>query len=346
VTTYPEGGAEPGASELAEMLVAMVERGCAGGIIEISLEALARRSVEGIAFDAAVLTDIRLPEDLDDLVNVRRAYARLFRRVTRDGVTVLNGDDRDADLFGAVNLETRRVAFSIGGRADVTARIEHQDTERTRFRLRGFDRETTVDLRVAGRSTVSQAVAAATVALSRGLPAEDVVAGLEAVTQIPGRLEAVREGQPYEVWVDGARTERELDDVLSFLRTHCAGRIHCLLSADVEPSHASALAKVAETKADRVVVSIDNTHVDNPDSLLDEMLTSFQRPGRVRVEPNRRKAIEDLLELAVPGDAVLITGGSGRTIAILDKRPVRCDDRAIATAWIRRQQVVPRRRSA
>lgn len=346
VTAYPTGATEPGASALAEMLVAMIERGCAGGIVEVSVEALERRALEGIAFETAVLTDIRIPDALEDIARLRSAYGRLFRRVARSGATVVNADDPEVDLFGAVNLDAQRVAYSLEKTAEVTAEIEHQDMRGTRFRIRGFDREATVDLRLAGPRAVSHAVAAATVAFTRGLAPEDVVAGLESVTHIPGRLEAVREGQLFDVWVDSARTELELDEILTYLRSHCTGRIHCLVSADVEPSHSPGLARLVELKADRVVLSIENARVENSDALLDEMLAAFNRPGRVRVVPDRRLAIEAVLELAVSGDAVLIAGGSSRSIAIMDKRPVRCDDRSIAAMCLRQQQAVARRRSA
>ena len=57
-TSGRSGRAIPDAEGLATMLAAMVERGCLGGVIEVSSEALEQQRVEGLAFDAAVVTDL------------------------------------------------------------------------------------------------------------------------------------------------------------------------------------------------------------------------------------------------------------------------------------------------
>ena len=59
-----------------------------------------------------------------------------------------------------------------------------------------------VELPLVGPASVSQALAAAAVAWSRGVGVESVVAGLEAATTIAGRLEPIREGQAFEVRLD------------------------------------------------------------------------------------------------------------------------------------------------
>jgi UDP-N-acetylmuramoyl-L-alanyl-D-glutamate--2,6-diaminopimelate ligase len=342
----PPGAQEPGAAELAEILVAMLESGCEGGILEMSLESLARRSFDGMRLDAAVVLGAPGgPTSTREMA--RQSHARVFRMVSPGGSTVVNADDPEVEILGAVNLEAHRVAYGfVEGRAEVTAVLERRDDRGTRFRLRGFERELMVELRVVGPRTVSCALAAAAVAWARGLAATDVVAGLEAVSHVPGRLEPVHEGQSFDVWVDRARTALELSEVLGFLRTTCPGHIHLVLSADVPPDQRSGLARVAELQADRVTLSIDDPYCSDYDAVLDAILTGFQCPGRVRVEPDRRQAIETSLAVAVAGDAVLIAGGSRRALAMDYRRPVARDDRSLARMWLRQRFPEPRRRSA
>jgi UDP-N-acetylmuramoyl-L-alanyl-D-glutamate--2,6-diaminopimelate ligase len=343
---YPPGAREPGAVELAEMLLAMVDAGCAGGILEMSQGALERRSFDGITLDAAAITDA--PRALNtDLRAWRRGHTRLFRMVTPGGATIVHADDREIELLGTVNLDAHRVAYGLDGDiAEISAVIERQDAQGTRFRLRGFEREMTVELSLAGPHVVPYALAAAAVAWARGLAARDVAAGLQAVTHVPGRLHAIREGQDFALWIDAARTARELREILGFLRDTSPGQIHLVLSADGSADERAALARTAELWADRVTLSIDDPQCEDVDAILDETLSGFRRPGRVRLEPDRRRAIESTLAVAVAGDAVLIVGGTRRMIAISDKRAVACDDRALATTWLRQHRAEPRRRSA
>ncbi len=203
-------------------------------MIEVAEEILEKRRIEGLEFDMAVVTDLGpLPSlEFESLLARRRAKARLVRKVVPGGTTVVNANDPHAELLGAVNLDARRVSFGIDHPADVTARIVRLDTRGSRFLLHGFDREAIVELHLVGSAHVSQALAAAAVAWSRGLALDAVIAGLESVRSVPGRLEAVVEGQDFEVWIDQARSGAELQQALTSLRAITAGKIHCVIGAE------------------------------------------------------------------------------------------------------------------
>lgn len=340
----------PGAEGLSVMLSEMVEHGCAGGVIEVPPEALEARLAEGLRFDAAVVTDMGLVPGFEarTLQARRRAKARLFRMVNPGGATVVNADDPDVEILGAVNLEATRVSFGIERPADVSAEIERLDRRGARFRLRGFDREATVSLRLTGVAHVSQALAAAAVAWARGIDVGAVVAGLEAVSQVPGRLIEVAEGQDFAVWIDQARNGPELQQALATIRTLSAGKLHCVVGAEGlrDRSERLGLAMAAEAGADHVILTSDNPRTEDPNQVLDDLLAGFRRPGRVQVEPDRRLAIETALASAAPGDAVLIAGKGTRTYQILADHALHFDDRAEASRWIRLQQGWSRRNSA
>jgi UDP-N-acetylmuramoyl-L-alanyl-D-glutamate--2,6-diaminopimelate ligase len=355
VKTRPvaSGRAIPDAEGLATMLAAMVERGCLGGVIEVSSEALERRRVEGLEFDAVVVTDVASVAggESEALLARRRLKARVFRKVVPGGVAVVNADDPHAELLGAVNLDARRVSFGVERPADLTARIERLDRNGTRFLLRGFDREARVDLHLIGRHHVVEAMAAAAVAWSRGVPLDAVVAGLESVTRVSGRLDPVHESQDFDVRIDQAKSGAELEQVLAALRGLIGGsdgRIHCVLGAEGLQDSAvrQELARAAEAGADRVILTTDNPRTEDPDQILDDLLAGFRHPGRVRVEPDRRQAIATALADARRGDAVLIAGKGEQTYQILVDRVVVFDDRAHAARWLRAHRPTPSRSSA
>ena len=350
VAAHPVGVAIPEAEGLAAMLSEMVERGCLGAVIEVSTQALESRRLDGLEFDAALVTDLGTGNgpSLESLGARRRLKARLFRRIVPGGAAVVNADDPQADLLGAVNLDARRVSFALENPADVTAKIERLDGEGSRFLLRGFDREAAVALRLVGPHHVSNALAAAAVAWSRGLALDAVVAGLEAVTSVPGRLAAVREGQDFEVRIDQSSRGDELAHALAAVRAIAPGRVHSVVGAEGlrDRRERLALADAAESGADRVILTTDNPRTEDPDQILDDLLSGFRRPGRVRIEPDRRRAIEAALADAEPGDAVLIAGKGARTFQILADRALPFDDAAVASEWLRAHRTVARRTSA
>jgi UDP-N-acetylmuramoyl-L-alanyl-D-glutamate--2,6-diaminopimelate ligase len=339
------GGFAPDAPGLAALMSEMVERGCKAGVLEAPAEALARRSFEGIAFHAAVVTDVGVPRGFPDEVRLerRRAKARLFRRVVPGGVAVVNADDPDAEILGGVNLDARRVAFAMepasrpGTVADVSARVARVDGAGTRMVVRGFDRELSVGLRLVGPRAAACALAASAVAWALEIDPVAVIEGLERVPAIAGHLEAVDEGQDFDVRVDAAGTPDALADALAALRAIGAGRVHCVVGAEGggDREERRRLAEAVEAGADRVVLTTHNPRSEDTDRILDELLAGFRRPGKVRVEPDRRRAIEAALGDARTGDSVLIAGKGRHTYQIFADRVVPFDDAEVAREWLR-----------
>ena len=167
----PDGGAL-GAARLADLLAEMVDRGCKGAVVEISGAALENRSFEGMAFDAAVVTNIAGTggSSPETLISLRRAKAKVFRQLVSGGLAVVNADDRNAEMLGGVNLEARRVAFALepvasaGAMVDISARLESLDGSGTRMLLHGFDREVGVHVPLVGVGAAKCALAAAALA--------------------------------------------------------------------------------------------------------------------------------------------------------------------------------------
>jgi UDP-N-acetylmuramoyl-L-alanyl-D-glutamate--2,6-diaminopimelate ligase len=330
-----------GAAGLAAILAYMVDQNCAAGVIEVSGQALQARCLEGVAFQAAVVTDVGVPYGLPTEIALqdRRAKAKLFRKIAPGGAAVVNADDPHAEILGAVNLDARRVSFGLAHptQVDVSARIERLDAAGSRFVLHGFDRSATVDLRLYGPRQVSHAVAAAALAWALEINLDAVVAGLEGVANVAGHLESVDEGQDFDVRIDAAQTAAPLYQALAAIRAVAAGQVHCVLSAEGNQDRAArrTLAEAAELGADRVILTLGNPRSEAPDQILDDLLGGFHRPGKVRVEPDRQRAIEAALGDARPGDAVLIAGKGRDAYQIFADRVIPFDDFAVARACLR-----------
>jgi UDP-N-acetylmuramoyl-L-alanyl-D-glutamate--2,6-diaminopimelate ligase len=259
------------------------------------------------------------------------------------GVTVVNADDPNAEILGGVNLDTRRVAFALEpagvarGSVYVRARLERIDASGTRMLLQGFNRELAVHLPLVGTRVTTCALAAAALAWAMEIDGADVVAGLESVQTVAGHLEAVSEGQDFDVRIDDAQTPEDAAEALAALRAVAAGRVHLVLSAEGCSNRADRrrLAEIAENGADRVILTLSNPRTEDPNQILDDLLAGFRRPGKVHVEPDRRIAIETALAHARAGDGVLIAGKGRHTYQILADSVIPFDDHAIARQWLR-----------
>ncbi len=336
----------------AGMLARMAEERCTAGVLTVDRETLTKRSIEGVVFETAILTNLfpEQPASDDALIQERRRHARLFRMLSPEGAAILNADDTTCDLLGAVNLDGDCITFGVDRPADVNAELESTDATSTTIRLNGVGKPASVRLRLVGKSAVSGALAAAAAAHSQGIRTAAIVAGLENLSNQTGRLESLAEGLEFEVRRDHAASPIALKYALSDLRTHFQGRIICVLSDSgcEDRSFRRTLAETMERYSDLVIVSSSRANRQDGE-VLEELLSGFDRPAAVFVEPDRRKAIEYALATAQKGDCVFLRGVDA------PKEPGREDrsqgvlalnDQAIINHWIRGRDALQRRTSA
>lgn len=124
---------------------------------------------------------------------VARAEGELFEALATGGTAVINADDPYHDLWRSLLCATRCLTFGTGQGADLRAlavqgRIE-DGAFVTRFELAQDDVRVPVQLNLAGRHNVMNAMAAAAAARAAGLSLPVIAAGLGRVTPVAGRLQ-------------------------------------------------------------------------------------------------------------------------------------------------------------
>jgi UDP-N-acetylmuramoyl-L-alanyl-D-glutamate--2,6-diaminopimelate ligase len=173
---------------------------------------------------------------------------------------------------------------------------------------------------------------------------DEIAAGVRAMTGVPGRFEAVDEGQPFAVIVDYAHTPDSLDVVLRSARELGDGRVICVFGAggDRDRGKRPLMGAVAAQRADHVIVTSDNPRSEDPLAIIAEIETGLIAAGLDRVapeqagrkagyvvEPDRRAAISLGLALAVPGDIVVIAGKGHEDYQLVAGRRLDFDDRTV-----------------
>jgi UDP-N-acetylmuramoyl-L-alanyl-D-glutamate--2,6-diaminopimelate ligase len=160
---------------------------------------------------------------------------------------------------------------------------------------------------------------------------EDAIAeGLAAVENVPGRFETVDEGQPFAVLVDYSHTPASLETALRAARGLAEGRVLVVFGAggDRDRGKRPLMGKVAVQNADLAIVTSDNPRSEDPLSIIQDVL---QGAGTgVEIDPDRHSAIQRAVELARPGDVVLIAGKGHEQGQEIDGVVHPFDDRAVA----------------
>lgn len=320
----------PGPVDLARVLSTLVDRGVTAISMEVSSHALDQGRVQALRFDAAIFTNLTRDHlDYHGTVEAYLAAKRSLASLVRaGGAVVVNADDPAWD--GVDRDAPRAIRFSLRERA---AELRAQDivvsAEGTRFDLvRGAER-VTVELPLIGDYNVQNALGAAGAALAIGYDLQTIASLLASVPQVPGRLEKIHAGD-YTVLRDYAHTPDALENILQTLRPVTEGRLIVLFGAggDRDRGKRPEMGAVAQRLADVAVVTSDNPRSENPDQIIDEIVAGMRVGEHVRVV-NRREAIAIALEMARPGDVVVLAGKGHETYQIIGSQKLEFDERAI-----------------
>jgi UDP-N-acetylmuramoyl-L-alanyl-D-glutamate--2,6-diaminopimelate ligase len=165
---------------------------------------------------------------------------------------------------------------------------------------------------------------------------------LRTVVPVPGRVQAVTEGQGFAVLVDYAHKPGALEKVLASARELASGRVIAVFGAggDRDRAKRPVMGEIAARLADDVIVTSDNPRSEAPEAIVAEILGGVP-PGafHVKRELDRRAAIARAIGLAEPGDVVVIAGkGNEQGQEFEGGRKEPFDDVEVARAALRAER--------
>lgn len=342
----------PESLDTQRLLAEMRDAGASVAVLETSSHGLATHRVDGCHFDIGVITNIT-HEHLDFHGSVeayRNAKGRLFDLVAVArgeggcGIAIVNMDDPGAramrpdspDLdvieYGETCPDTYRIA---------AARVEPVPIG-YEFDLRIDEQVFRAQLPMSGRWNVSNALAAVAVAHALGVSGETIVEELKTLPAVPGRMQVISAGQPFQVIVDYAHTAPGLRHVLESARGVTAGRVLVLFGSagerDIEKRRE--MGAVAAELSDYFVATSEDPRFEDPDDIISQIVDGAVRAGaRERVDfdrlEDRRSAIEHILGRARQADTVVLAGKGHEQSMIYGSESRPWDEAGIAIEVLR-----------
>ena len=314
-------------------------------VLEVTSHALLQERVGACDFDIVAVTyvgrdHLDYHSSWNDYVAAKARLIDLCAAGAGKGIpktAILNGDDASYELFSARPIE-RRWTYSLKSQADIMAK-GLRCAEICSFRLVTADGEAPVELALPARFNVYNALAAAGVCLASGLTVDQVAAGLSSFSGVPGRLELVDLGQPFSLYVDFAHSAGALRSALAELRPLTSGRLLTVFGSTARSDHdRPGMGRAAAEGADFFIITTDDPLGEDPAEIAREVAAGAD--GRVAgrdydIILDRRAAIRRAVEMARPGDTVLLAGkGHERSMLTADGREP-WDERAVAEEAIR-----------
>ena len=336
--TVPSFKTTPEAPDIFGMLAQMRDAGCREAVMEVSSHGIDQRRVLGMEFAAAVFTNLTQDHldyhgTLEDYFQVKtRLFTGEQGRVPP--VSVINHDDahgrRLIDLVSAAG-SSRVISYGEFPGAQVRAEDVELGFKGTTFTLVWPEGRARVRSPLLGRFNVSNVLAAVATTYGLGRNPHAFLARLAVFGGVPGRMERIEEGQPFNVLVDYAHTDDALRNALDMLRAITPGRVLCVFGCGGNRDRAKRplMTRAVEDGADVAFATADNPRGETVSAIFEDMRAGVTRPEKFTWIEDRRRALSLALDVCKPGDCLLVAGKGHETYQEFADTITPFDDRQV-----------------
>jgi len=330
-TVVPSTHTTPDAIRLNELLARMVAAGCTHACMEVSSHAVAQHRIGGLRFAGGVFTNLT-HDHLDyhgTFDNYLKAKKGFFDALPKTAFALTNADDKRGPVM-LQNTAARRATYSLRTAADFRARLVNNELHGLHLEVEGRE----VQFRLIGIFNAYNLLAVYGAAVLLGEDPTEALTILSGLTTAPGRFEPVAvPGSPIIGLVDYAHTPDALENVLQTLHQtrRPEQRIITVVGCggNRDAAKRPIMARLAAQLSDQAILTADNPRDEDPLEILRQMQAGLTPPADAHVHliADRRQAIRAAVDLARPGDLVLVAGKGHETYQEIKGVKLPFDDR-------------------
>ncbi len=307
----------PGRFQIQKFLKQALKEGCQYVVLEVTSEGIKQHRHCFIRFEAAVLTNLT-PEHIEShgsFEKYRQAKGKLFKATKK--IHIINFDDPNKNYFLQFRAQKKYDYGLKQGKIN--------------------NRELDLKLKLVGDFNIYNALAAISLGFSQNISLNQAKKSVEEVAIISGRMEEVI-SKPFKVFVDYAVTPDSLEKLyLEIKKIFPINNIIAVFGScggGRDNWKRPVMGKIAAKYCDKIIITNEDPYDEDPYRIL-SMIKSGISNSKFPISNlweilDRRKAIGKALELAKPGDVVLITGkGSEPWMCLANDKKIPWDDREI-----------------
>ena len=337
----------PEAPDVQRMLRQMLDNACGAAVMEVSSHALSLKRVDGIEFAAGVFTNLTR-DHLDfhgDMESYFSAKRRLFELLPAGAPGVVNLDDPRGPALATTHRHV--ITYAVNETASVMPEPFELSLHGLTFTARTPRGPVRIASRLVGRPNLYNLLAAIATGVALDLPIDAIERGLHNLEGVPGRFQVVSSADDdISVVVDYAHTDDALKNLLETARALSTGRMVTVFGCggDRDRTKRPLMGAVAGRMSDVVVVTSDNPRSEDPARIIEEVLRGIPRSQvngpQVLAIVDRGEAVARAIDLARPGDLVIVAGKGHEKTQVIGDRELPFDDVLISEAALARRRQV------
>jgi UDP-N-acetylmuramoyl-L-alanyl-D-glutamate--2,6-diaminopimelate ligase len=332
----PASTTTPQSYDLQRLLREMRARGAEYVVMEVSSHALDQERVKGCHFDVGVFTNLS-PEHLDyhvDIEHYFKAKKRFFKEIltgacNKDPWIVFNVDD---PLLRDFKRELPPLRVMTYGLNNGDIQVVSKEVSLLGIRAVFYTPTGLCEIRssLTGDHNVYNIMTAIAVGISLEISLETIQLGIKTLTQVPGRMEKVGDGNPLVI-IDYAHTPDALEKTIKGMKRLTRGRLIVVFGCggDRDKSKRPLMGRIGAEWSDVTIITSDNPRTEDPYKIIEAIEVGAREvsPCRYMVIADRREAIKRAIALADPHDVVLIAGKGHENYQIIGEERFPFDDR-------------------
>jgi UDP-N-acetylmuramoyl-L-alanyl-D-glutamate--2,6-diaminopimelate ligase len=341
-TSYDVKNTTPESLTLQKTFNQMVEENVEVAMMEVSSHALDLGRVHGCDFDVAVFSNLT-QDHLDyhhTMEDYRRAKGLLFAQLgnaynhNRPKFAVLNADDAATEEY-IKNTAATVITYGIDRDSDIRATNIQITNSGTTFDLTTPTETVPVEMKLIGKFSVYNVLAATASCLVSGIPLSVIVEEIKVLEGVSGRFEVVDAEQDFTVIVDYAHTPDSLENVLKTVKEFAKRNIYVIVGCggDRDRTKRPIMARIAAEYSTQAILTSDNPRSEDPLAILKDMEEGLDTDNYVTIA-DRAEAIRYAVETAHADDVIVIAGKGHETYQIIGKKVFDFDDREVARKMI------------
>jgi UDP-N-acetylmuramoyl-L-alanyl-D-glutamate--2,6-diaminopimelate ligase len=302
----------PEAAELQALVATMRERHCRNLVMEVSSHAIALERIRGSYFAAVGFTNLS-QDHLDfhgNMENYFAAKSKLFTYEYADQAFINIDDSYGQLLADKTELPVQSISRFNENATWHYTRIE-EGIAYSDVSIRGvggilIDSRTTLR----GGFNFDNLLMAVAICVESGIDPMDIQTLIPHLVGAVGRLEPVNLGQNFTALVDYAHSPDAVSRVLAAVREMTDKRVIGVLGCggDRDASKRNAMGQELSLRSDIAIFTSDNPRSENPQTILEQMTSGLKISEPSAIVQDRTKAIELAVNLAQPGDVVIVLG--------------------------------------
>ena len=320
----------PEAPDLQRMIRQLRDHGATHCVMEISSHSLEMKRAVGIDFDAAIFTNLS-GEHLDyhkTMDNYFEAKKKLFS-LNPKSIAVINVDDTwGKKLFEKLPME--KISYGLEPDAMIRAETFSFNPDGTEATVKIPAGHLSISSPLLGKPNLYNILSALTAALSLNVPHSAIKKGISTVKTVPGRFEKIANPFGLHIFVDFAHTDDALRNLLETARRLSSGRVLLIFGAggDKDKSKRPRMGEFAGKLADWTILTSDNPRSEEPLAIITDIELGIKKTGpqKYTIQPDRKKAIREILSMGKKDDYILIAGKGHEDYQVIKDKIIHFDD--------------------